>query len=260
MKLTAYFSNFYKYRGLLAELVKRDIKVRYRRSVLGMLWSVLNPLLTMLVMSFVFSNLFKNNLANFPVYLISGTLVFGFFNEGSNQAMMSILDNRMLIQKVYIPKYILPLSRVTAGLVNMLFSLIALILVLIFTGTSVSPTFVLMPVLFVYVYLFTFGVGLLLSSAAVFFRDMIHLYGVIITAWTYFTPLFYPIEILPEAGQYAINFNPLYQYVTYFRYAVWSQQWPDLMMNVKCIACSLIALLLGLFVFYKKQYKFAQSL
>lgn len=260
MKLGIYFSTLYRYKDLLLELVKRDIKVRYRRSALGMLWSVLNPLLTMLVMSFVFSNIFRNNLQNFPVYLITGQLVFNFFSEASNQCMTSVLDNRMLIQKVYIPKYILPMSRVSASLVNMLFSLIALVIVLIFTGTPVTWTALMMPLLFLYLFGFTLGVGLLLSCLAVFFRDIVHLYGVVLTAWLYFTPIFYPLDILPQIGQTLIRFNPLFHYVRFFRQCVWSQQWPVLSMHVYCIGFALITLSAGLLVFFRNQHKFAQNL
>ncbi len=260
MKLKTYLATLYRYKDLWYELVKRDIKVRYRRSALGMLWSVLNPLLTMLVMNFVFSNIFRNNVPNFPVYLITGQLAYKFFSESSEQCMTSVLDNRALLQKVYIPKYILPLSRVSASLVNMLFSLIALVIVLVFTGTPPAWTFLMMPLLFLYLFGFTLGVSLLLSCVAVFFRDIVHLYGVILTAWMYFTPIFYPIEILPEIGQALVRFNPLFHYVRFLRQCVWSQQWPVPAMHLYCVAFALIALGAGLLAFYKNQHKFAQNL
>ena len=260
VKLRIHLSTFFRYKELLAELVKRDIKVRYRRSVLGMLWSVLNPLLTMLVMSFVFSNVFRNNLHNFPVYLLTGQLVFGFFSEATNQCMTSIIDNRPLLLKIYIPKYIFPMSRVGASLVNMMFSLIALIIVMIFTGTPLSWTMLLVPLLFLYTFVFVLGMGLLLSCIAVFFRDIIHLYGVVLTAWMYVTPIFYPVEILPEIGQVLVRFNPLFHYVRFMRQCVWSQEWPVFNMHAFCIAFSLMAISAGLYAFSKNQNKFALNL
>lgn len=260
MNISAHLNNFFHFKDLLVELVKRDIKVRYRRSVLGMLWSVLNPLLTMVVMTIVFSNMFKNDLPNFPVYIISGYLVFNFFSEGSNQAMSSIIDNRMLIQKVYVPKYILPMARVTAALVNMFFSLIALAIVLLFTGTPLSFSFILIPVGFLYIYCFTLGAGLFLATVAVFFRDIMHLYGVVLTAWMYFTPMFYPLEMLPSVAISMMKFNPLFHYVRYLRCLVWEQQWPNTSMNLYCLLFSVIAMVVGGLVFYKNQNKFAQVL
>ncbi len=255
MKLHLHLTTFYRYRELLTELVKRDVKVRYRRSVLGMLWSVLNPLLTMLVMNFVFSNVFRFDLVNFPVYLMTGQLVFGFLSEATNQSLTSILENRQLLLKVYIPKYIFPMSRVSASLVNLLFSLIALFIVLIFTGTPLSWTMLLVPVLFVYLFAFVLGMGLLLSCLAVFFRDTIHLYSVVLTVWMYITPIFYPVEILPEIGQVLVRFNPMFHYVRFMRFCMWSHEWPIFNMHAFCIGFSLIALSAGLFAFFKNQHK-----
>ena len=162
--------NFKKYKPLLFELVSRDLKTKYRRSVLGVLWTVLNPLGMMLVMTVVFSTVFRQNIENFPVYLMCGQLVFNFFNEASNMAMTSILGNASLIKKVYVPKYLFPLSRVCSSLVNMLTSFIALIIVIIVTRTPVTWTIItaVFPVL--YVSMFAFGVGLVLATAVVTFR------------------------------------------------------------------------------------------
>ena len=173
--------NFKKYKPLLFELVSRDLKTKYRRSVLGVLWTVLNPLGMMLVMTVVFSTVFRQNIENFPVYLMCGQLVFNFFNEASNMAMTSILGNGSLIKKVYVPKYLFPLSRVCSSLVNMLTSFIALIIVIIVTRTPVTWTIItaVFPVL--YVSMFAFGVGLVLATAVVTFRDLQHLYAVVIT-------------------------------------------------------------------------------
>ena len=210
--------NFKKYKPLLFELVSRDLKTKYRRSVLGVLWTVLNPLGMMLVMTVVFSTVFRQNIENFPVYLMCGQLVFNFFNEASNMAMTSILGNASLIKKVYVPKYLFPLSRVCSSLVNMLTSFIALIIVIIVTRTPVTWTIItaVFPVL--YVSMFAFGVGLVLATAVVTFRDLQHLYGVVITAWLYLTPIFYPISMLPESIGRLIKLNPITSFVELLRY------------------------------------------
>ena len=182
--------NFKKYLPLLQQFVKRDFKTKYRRSVLGILWSVLNPLGMMLVMTVVFSHLFRAGIENFPVYLMCGQLVFNFYNEASNSAMNSIIWNGALIKKVYIPKYLLPMSSVCTSLVNLLTSFIALIIVIVITRSQVSWTFLLVIVPVIYTWMFAYGMGMILCVLVTAFRDVQHLYGVIIVAWMYLTPIF----------------------------------------------------------------------
>ena len=207
----------YNYRDLLIELVKRDIKKKYRRSILGILWSMLNPFFTMLITAMVFSSFFKFAIENFPVYLLTGQLIFNFYVEATNTAMGSILENGSLIKKVYVPKYIFPLARVLSSCVNFVLSLPGLFLMLVITKVPFKISMVLGVIPIVYVLFFCFGIGLLLSTIAVYFRDMFHLYGVLITALSYLTPLFYPKEIIPEQYKFLINCNPLYYFVSMFR-------------------------------------------
>ena len=195
----------YNYRDLLIELVKRDIKKKYRRSILGILWSMLNPFFTMLITAMVFSSFFKFAIENFPVYLLTGQLIFNFYVEATNTAMGSILENGSLIKKVYVPKYIFPLARVLSSCVNFVLSLPGLFLMLVITKVPFKISMVLGVIPIVYVLFFCFGIGLLLSTIAVYFRDMFHLYGVLITALSYLTPLFYPKEIIPEQYKFLID-------------------------------------------------------
>ena len=252
--------NFKKYKPLLFELVSRDLKTKYRRSVLGVLWTVLNPLGMMLVMTVVFSTVFRQNIENFPVYLMCGQLVFNFFNEASNMAMTSILGNASLIKKVYVPKYLFPLSRVCSSLVNMLTSFIALIIVIIVTRTPVTWTIItaVFPVL--YVSMFAFGVGLVLATAVVTFRDLQHLYGVVITAWLYLTPIFYPISMLPESIGRLIKLNPITSFVELLRYAVLYDSLAPLKYHAYSIAWCVLVVGFGLYIFNKKQDNFILKL
>lgn len=254
--LIAQIGNFIHYCPLFWQLVSRELKLKYRRSVLGYLWSLLSPLLTMLVTAAVFSQLFRFEIDNFPIYLLSGQLVFSFFSESSNAAMASIVVNGELIKKVYIPKYIFPLSKVTSALINMLFSLVAIAIVMIFTGLSVSPTILLLPLACLYVFAFACGIGMMLSVVMVYFRDMLYLYGVFLTALTYFTPIFYPISILPTAIRAIVYFNPLYHYVTFFREIVLYQQIPSLLSNLICLLYAITACVLGLLLMKRYQNKF----
>lgn len=245
-----------KYKPLLIRLVQRDLKVKYRRSVLGYLWSLLNPLLMMVVMSVVFSYMFRFNIPNYPIYLITGQIMFTFFSESTNMAMGSIIGNVSLIKKVYVPKYIFPISRVLSSFVTLLFSLAAVVIVMLATKTPVTPVILLFPIPLAYVLAFSMGVGLILSVLAVYFRDTTHLYGVLTTAWMYLTPIFYPIESIPEKVQPLIRLNPLFQFIDCFRQIVLYGQVPTLQNTViSCLWC-LIALAVGAWLFRKRQSNF----
>ena len=171
---------FLKYKTLLNELVVRDIKVRYRKSVLGLLWTVLNPLLMMCVITVVFSTLFRQNIPNFPIYYLAGSLIFSFNSEATSNGLYSIIGSASLIKKVYIPKYLFPISKVLSALVNLGFSLVAMFVVMIVTGAPFHATLLLMPLPIFYVFLFTSGLSLLLAAATVYFRDIAHFWGVFV--------------------------------------------------------------------------------
>jgi len=241
---------------MLVLQVKRDFVSRYRKSVLGILWSLLNPLLTMLVMTLVFSYLFARNIENFPVYLLSGQIIFGFFNESTTQAMGSIISNEGLIKKVYIPKYIFPAARVISSLVNLVFTFLAFLLVFIITGAQFHWTMLMVPIPIIYTFVFSLGVAMLLSSMTVFFRDLLYLYGIFITLLMYLTPLFYPIEIIPERFRPFMGLNPMYQLIDYFRALTLHGTVPDLWSNMVCIGFALAALCCGTYVFMSKQDRY----
>ena len=208
----------YNYRYLIKQLVTKDIKLKYRRSFLGYVWSVLNPLMVMVVMYLVFSKMFRFNIDNYSAYLIIGQTLFTFMTEATNQAIFSITGNGPLLKKVYVPKYVFTLSKVTSSLVNLVFSLGAMIIVFVITKVQFSWAMLFFPVILMEVYIFSLGLGLFLAEAAVFFRDIQYIYNVLTTAWMYLTPIFYPMEQLPESVQKAIKiFNPMYQYITQFR-------------------------------------------
>lgn len=254
--MSTYIHNFLLYKDLLKELVRRDVKTKYRRSVLGMLWSVLNPLGMMIIMSIVFSHVFRANIENFPVYLMCGQLIFNFFNEASTIAMSAILGNSSLIKKVYVPKYLFPVSKVCSCFVNLITSFIALVIVIIATGTKLSWTVVLVVLPVLYVFLFSLGMGLLLSALVVTFRDLQHLYGVLITAWLYLTPIFYPIDMLPDWVKHIVHMNPIANIIEMFRDVVMYGIVPSGILQVKCLGACAIVMALGLWVFYKQQDTF----
>lgn len=255
-----YMANFMQYLPLLKELVIKEIKLKYKRSTLGFAWSVLNPLLMMGVMTIVFSTLFKSNINNFPVYLILGQVIFNFFAEATNAAMGSVIANASLINKVYIPKYIFPMSKILSSLVNLIFSIIAVGIVVIITRVNITVAIIASPLGLLYVAIFALGIGLILASYTVFFRDIIHLYGVLILIWTYVTPIFYPIEIIPKQFLLIAKLNPMYCYIRYFREIILDGKVPNMELNILCIVYSSVALIIGIIVFYKNQDKFVLHL
>lgn len=254
-------SVFVKYRALIDQLVMRDIKTKYRRSILGLLWTVLNPLLMMTVLSIVFSYFFSRygDIENFPVYLLCGQVIFNFFNESTSIAMGSIVHSGELIKKVYVPKYLFPITKVMSSGVNLLASMLALVIVMAVTRAKVTPTVLLAVVPLLYVLVFSTGVSLFLSAAAVSFRDLMHLYSVITTAWMYLTPVIYPMNILDNAPRWVvfiINANPLTAFIKIFRSVVLDGVTAPAYLHVQSIVWCAVALAIGAFVFKKSQDSF----
>lgn len=247
---------FLNYRNLLKELVIRDIRVRYRRSVLGILWSVLNPLMMMMILTWVFSNIFKTDIKNFAVYVLIGNIVFSFHSEATSAALTSILSNSELIKKVYIPKYLFVFARVLSSLVNLLFSFVALFLILILTKTPISLNIFALFIPLTFLLIFVIGLSLILATYNVFFRDLGHLYGVLLTAWMYFSAIFYPVEMLDGLISQVIWVNPIYQIISYMRSIIIDGKMLGLSENLYCLTFSMVTLFIGLYVFYKKQDKF----
>ena len=252
-----FWKEFWKYKDLLKLLVSRNLKLKYRRSVLGYVWSVLNPLLTMVIMTVVFSTMFSRNIENFPVYLFCGQLLFNFMNQSTHQAIFSITSNAALLKKTYVPKYIFAVSKITSGMVDLLFSLGALVIVMLVTGAPFSWHCLLFPVVIVQLYLFSLGMGLFMAQANVFFRDIQYIYNAVTTAWMYLTPIFYPVEMLPDWLRGIVtHFNPMYFYVAQFRDLVWQARMPGWgIMGAGCLA-ALVMLLIGAWSFSRSKDKF----
>ena len=246
----------YRYRWLLQELVNRDLKVKYKRSYLGYLWSLLNPLLMMAVISMVFSQMFRFDIENFPLYFLCGQVIFNFFSESTSMAMNSILQNAGLIKKVYIPKYILPLSKIMSSFVNLLWSLLAILIMFISFDIVLYPTSVLIVVPILYLFVISYGVGMLMSVLATYFRDMVHLYGILLQIIMYLTPIFYPVEILPKWVFVIVNCNPLYHIVKYFRNVALYHTLPTIYDNLICLGFCIVFVTIGGLVFKKYQRNF----
>ncbi len=248
---------FLKYKDLLRELVIRDIKLKYRRSVLGYLWSILNPLFIMIIMTIVFSMMFRRNIENYPVYLFTGRMLFEFTTGSTRQAMNSVTGNAALIKKTYVPKYIFTLAKVTSAMVDMIFNLGALLIVIIATRARISWTFLLFPLVIIQIYIFCCGLGFFLATYNVFFHDVLYIYNAVTTAWMYLTPIFYPIESLPENVAIVVKtVNPLYYYIAQFRDMIYLGRIPGWRIFWGGWVIALIMFVIGLYVFLKNQDKF----
>ena len=253
---STYIQNFKKYRPLLSALIERDIKIKYRKSVLGVLWTVLNPLLMMVILSIVFSNLFKFDIENYPVYILSGQVIYNFYSESTTSAMSAIIGNAALLKKVYIPKYMFVLSRVLSSVINLLASHCALLIVMIVTGIEFSWTMILFPIPLILLTVFCLGFGLILATVTIKFRDIMHLYGVFTTGLMYLTPVIYALTLLPSWLYKVVRINPITNYLMMYR---------DVMLNrtvfspvdfAIALAEAIVMLFLGLYLFAKKQDTF----
>lgn len=245
-----------KYFTFMKEVVKRDIKRKYYKSALGVLWTVLNPLLSMLVMALIFSTLFKRNIENYPIYLLCGQLIFNFMSGATRQSLGAILNNAGYIRSIYIPKYIFVLSRVVEAFVDLLFSLIALLLVMIFTHAPFTLNLLMLPMLLALTFIFTLGLSLVLATYGTFFRDLHHLYGIFTTLWMWLSAIFYPKTIVPASYRFLLDLNPAIHYIEIMRAICYEGTLPTEKSLIIATCYAVIMLLMGISVFKANENKF----
>lgn len=244
---------------ILRQLVSKDFKLKYRRSILGVVWSVLNPLLMMTVMAVVFSTFLGNraeDVVNYPLYLILGNTAFQLMNDATTMGMRSIIDASSLLKKVRINRVVFPVQKVLFAVVNYLFSLIAVGIVMLVFRIPLTIYALLTPVALLLLAGFCIGLAMLLSALAVFFRDVIHLWSVVTTAWMYGTPLFYSVNIMSPWMLQVMRFNPMFHFVTFIRDCLLFQQLPATGTILGCVISAVLALVIGYTVFHKLEKKF----
>jgi ABC-type polysaccharide/polyol phosphate export permease len=243
--------SLFQYRDLIAYLVARDLKVRYRRSVIGVVWTMLQPLLTMGVLYVVFSRFFHQafDLYGYPVYVLAGILFWNFFQQGIVASMNSLRGNASILRKLPVPIAVFPVATVISGVVNLLFALVPLTLIMLVTGFPFSASMLFLPVSIALAALFTLGAGLLLSPLAVLFSDVTELVGVGLTLLMYLTPIFYPIAIVPEELRFVVRFNPVRSILEVFRDPIYFGKIPPLAHVGTALAVAVAALALGALVF-----------
>jgi len=251
-----FIANFMKYKFLLNQLVNRDIKVKYRNSVLGIFWSFLEPLLTMVIMTIIFAFIFKRDIPNFPVYYLIGRVAYMLFSSGTSGAMKSIIGNASIIKSVYVPKYLYAVSSVLSAFVIFLMSLIILVAVMIATHVNFTILMIFASLPIIILLILTVGIGLILATATVFFRDIEHLYGIFTMLLMYASALFYPASIIPQKYQIILTINPLYAIIECLRSVLLDGVLynPSTLMFAAVFA--IVSLVVGMGMFYKYQNKF----
>ncbi len=240
-----------RYRELLRNLVIRDIKKRYKRSVLGFLWVMLDPLLMMLVLYIIFAGFFGKTVDNYTAYVIAGITMWQLFAQGTQVSSMAFINNRNLLNKLYMPKSIFPISVVASSLVHFIFALVPLFIVIILSGTSLSTNFIFIPLVVALIFLFALGISLLISTLAVFFHDVIYIYEVFLSAMMFLSAIFYPISILSEKIRSLIYINPVFHYITLFRACLYDNTIPMVEHFIYGSVFAGLSLLVGWIVYSK---------
>lgn len=255
MKL--FFSDLKKYRFFLAQLVKKEIKLKYRSSYLGVLWTLLEPLLTMLVLTVVFTKLFgRTGVDDYPTYILTGKLLFSFFSQSTTQALKSVRNHSGMIKKVYVPKYMYPTASVLSNYIMFLISLIVLVAVFIVRGVKVTTYIFQAVVPLLTILVLALGLGLILSTVAVFFRDLEYLWGVATMIIMYASAIFYSVEsVATENNRWIFRFNPVFAVISNMRAAVFGRPM-DTFLAVYSAAIALVLLAVGAVVFSRNQDKF----
>jgi ABC-type polysaccharide/polyol phosphate export permease len=247
--------------NLLWNLVRRDLTVRYKRSVIGFFWTMLNPLILMVILTIVFANIFRfEGIQHYEVYFLSEYMVFAFFTQTTVQSMTSLAWNGGLMKRIRVPKSVFALSTTISGLVNLCLAYVPLFVIMIVRGAPIRPTVLFLPVAFVILAIFALGVSLLLSALAVYFEDVSQMYQVGTVALLYMTPVIYPIDIVPDKFLWLIRLNPLTQLFKLARDPVYSGSLPEFHILVGSVVTAVVALVIGWTVFYRLSRGFYEHL
>jgi ABC-type polysaccharide/polyol phosphate export permease len=245
-----------RYRELIWALALKDLKVRYKRSVLGFLWALLNPALLMIVLALVFSTIMRMNIQHYAIFLLSVLLPWTFFSQSLAYAVESIVGNGDLIKKVAVPKLVFPVAVVISNLINLLLSIIPLALIILAMRHPFHWTWVYLPVPLVILAIFTLGATFLFATANVYYRDVTHIVQILLQVLFYVTPIIYSADMFPAKYRWAFHLNPLNYLFNGFRLAVYNGQLPRIQSIAASLTCALVALVIGFAIFRKHQSEF----
>lgn len=256
MNISTYITELKKYQFLFEELIKRDFKKKYKRAVLGILWSMLSPLAMLLILSLIFGHFFGNRVQHYTIYLLAGQIIWGFFSDATNQGMSALYNNRGIFSKINIPKYLFVCSINISSLIN--FGLTFLLFLIFSLADGIMPTlkyiFLLFPV--ICLMLLNFGACLFLSSMYIFFRDTQYLYRIFLQLLMYGSAIFYTIDIVPGELQFIFYLNPIFIYISYFREIVVFDNIPTFEIQLLAIFYAILCLGIGIYTYCKSQNKF----
>ena len=245
----------FRYRDLILQLIRRDLVSRYKRSALGVAWTMLNPLGTMLVMTIVFSQVF-GRVPDYPVYVLSGLVIWNLFSQSTNHSMASTLWGSGLFQKIFLPKTAFIVSSIGTGIVNLTLSLVPLLLIMLITNVKIHLSIIILPLAILFTAAFSLGIGLFLSTYCVVFPDIAEMYPIVLTAWMYMSPIIVPEDTLAKiANGLLLKANPMYYMVKIFRSAIYNGQFPDLSTCISAGIISFAMLIIGWYIFTKNSDK-----
>ena len=254
------FQKIYQYRELLKTNVKKEIRGRYKNSILGVMWSFLNPLLQLAVYSVIFGALLAGGDATYPIYICVALIPWTYFTTAITQSSFTIIGNGDIIKKVYFPREILPISVVTSGAVNFIISTIIILAFVIFSGMGLSWYLLLYPFVLLVQYVLLLGISFIVSSITVYFRDLEHIIGIVLLAAFYGTPIVYKLEQLPDTLKTIIQLNPMTHIINGYRDIFYNHQMPDMKVLGILLGISVVLTIIGYFIFKKLQKGFAEQL
>ena len=249
-----------QYFFVIRELTSREIKRKYSRSYLGILWSVLNPLLSMAVISLIFSQLFKRSIDNYPIYYLTGFILWQLFTGATNAAMTALVDNKMILIKVKLPMEIFILARIYTALVNLGYSMMAYVVMLLVFQVKPNLTMFFFPIIVFFLLVFTMGISFILAWAYVFFGDVKHLYSVLLTLWMYCSAIFYPVERLEGIIRKIIEINPIFNYIDSMRSIIMQGRLPSFEEIFRMVVWAVVIYFLGYYIFRKNRNKIMQKI
>lgn len=246
----------YRYRELIWALALKDLKIRYKRSVLGFLWALLNPALLMVVLTLVFSTVMRFAIPHYAIFLLCVLLPWTFFSQSVAYAVESIVGNGELIKKVSVPKLVFPVAALVSNMINLLLSMIPLAILVPLLGHKFFWTWIYLPVPLLALTIFTLGTTFFFAAANVYYRDVAHIVQVLLSAWFYFTPIIYSLDFIPEHYRWLFKLNPIIYVINGFRLAIYYGQLPQMRSILASFICAFIALFLGYGFFRRYQNSF----
>ncbi|WP_245330761.1 ABC transporter permease [Acetoanaerobium pronyense] len=253
------YKELFRFSYVLKNFIRQELTVKYKRSFFGLLWSLLNPILTMSISAIVFGSIMRFKIEDFAVFIFSGLLPFNYFGGTVQSATMSLIGSEGFIKKIYIPKILFPVSLVVSNFVNLLFSMTALFFIMLFINIELNLALFFLPLSFFILFIFTLGISLIFSIVNVFFRDFTYLIGVFLTGLYYLTPILYPLDYIRDTPLYGIViYNPITYIIDMFRYPLYLREFPPLEITLTAIAISVISFIVGNQVFkkYEKEIVF----